>query len=337
MINVEYYLTTGQKSFIDFAEAISEATNEQVTVVDNKLQWPPHLAEGTLEFHELEEGLSLISADYKLHKEINFIRKGNINNDYYYLVFNISNCPLTINKQNGRIVSLGKDKSKAVLFSSSAMGLSHIAPIKNNFRGINLIIHRTWAIKHLLKKTMPFQTNRLKQFVQHLPMQFSCTLDLSSKNIIEEIFNCQLRPEIKKLCLLGNALRLFALFSKNIVEDTVENNHIFSDGAMRIMQIKESLENNIESILSVEEFARHCHMGKTRFVHLFKTIYGTTYLEMFKEIRLKKAAELLADGKSISTVGHSIGYNNLGYFAKSFKEQYGITPKLYQKEITGNK
>jgi len=56
------------------------------------------------------------------------------------------------------------------------------------------------------------------------------------------------------------------------------------------------------------------------------------------EKKLGKAASLLlADKKkSVSKIVESLGYLNLSYFSKIFKEKYGFTPSQYKKYHTLN-
>jgi YesN/AraC family two-component response regulator len=57
-----------------------------------------------------------------------------------------------------------------------------------------------------------------------------------------------------------------------------------------------------------------------------------TFKELLQEKRLNKAKKLL-DETDISVVEiiYLVGYENLTYFYKIFKEKYGHTPKDYKK------
>jgi hypothetical protein len=49
-------------------------------------------------------------------------------------------------------------------------------------------------------------------------------------------------------------------------------------------------------------------------------------------MRLKKGAVLLTKfGYSISEAAHLVGFNDSKYFSKSFKGQFGTTPKDFKK------
>ena len=48
-------------------------------------------------------------------------------------------------------------------------------------------------------------------------------------------------------------------------------------------------------------------------------------------IRLNKATALLKDAsRSIASIALECGYNDPGYFARVFKQEYGITPQEWR-------
>lgn len=49
--------------------------------------------------------------------------------------------------------------------------------------------------------------------------------------------------------------------------------------------------------------------------------------EMIQTVRLKKAAQLLKEGKyKVSEVCYMVGFSNPSYFTKCFQKQFGIKP-----------
>jgi AraC-like DNA-binding protein/mannose-6-phosphate isomerase-like protein (cupin superfamily) len=62
-----------------------------------------------------------------------------------------------------------------------------------------------------------------------------------------------------------------------------------------------------------------------------KKLTGKTYTELVQAKRLNQAAFLLNDtNMPVSDVGYAVGYDNLSYFHRIFKNKYGITPKQYR-------
>jgi AraC-like DNA-binding protein len=61
-----------------------------------------------------------------------------------------------------------------------------------------------------------------------------------------------------------------------------------------------------------------------------KQISGVTPNRLILSMRLKKAAELLSEGKyRVNEVCYRVGFNNPSYFAKCFRKQFGKLPKEF--------
>ena len=55
--------------------------------------------------------------------------------------------------------------------------------------------------------------------------------------------------------------------------------------------------------------------------------------QRYRLIRLKKAAELILDGKHrIGEICYLVGINSPSYFSKIFLKQFGVTPKDFEKQ-----
>lgn len=62
-----------------------------------------------------------------------------------------------------------------------------------------------------------------------------------------------------------------------------------------------------------------------------KTLSGQTYTEIVQTKRLNQASFLLKNTNlSVADIGYNVGYNNLSYFYKIFKNKYGVSPKEYR-------
>ncbi len=65
-----------------------------------------------------------------------------------------------------------------------------------------------------------------------------------------------------------------------------------------------------------------------------KDLTGQTYTEIVQSKRLGQSAFLLKNTNlSVSDIGFNVGYNNLSYFYKIFKERFGMSPKEYRINI----
>jgi len=85
-----------------------------------------------------------------------------------------------------------------------------------------------------------------------------------------------------------------------------------------------------DELLSVEYLASEIGMSRANLYRKLKTITGETPVEFIKKIRLKRATQLLKNNNFyISEVASMTGFNNLKYFSKCFKKEYGVTPTQY--------
>ncbi|MBO9563885.1 MAG: helix-turn-helix transcriptional regulator [Niastella sp.] len=84
--------------------------------------------------------------------------------------------------------------------------------------------------------------------------------------------------------------------------------------------------------LNVESLARLMHMSRPTLYRKMKIISDRTPNELINEIRLQKAADLLAAGDlRVFEVAKMVGYTSQSSFGKSFLRQFKVTPATYQR------
>jgi signal transduction histidine kinase/ligand-binding sensor domain-containing protein/AraC-like DNA-binding protein len=92
------------------------------------------------------------------------------------------------------------------------------------------------------------------------------------------------------------------------------------------------LERIDKSDLLIEDVYTAMGFGKTIFYNKIKKLTGCSPNEFIKIMRLKKAAEYLAQQNdlNISEICFSIGYTDINYFRKQFKSYFKMTPREYR-------
>jgi len=85
--------------------------------------------------------------------------------------------------------------------------------------------------------------------------------------------------------------------------------------------------------ITLKAMANHFGYNPDYIGKLVKKVIGKTLTDLIKEKRLKQAEYLLQNTKmSVMDVVTEIGYSNVSYFYKQFKDQVGITPDEYRKK-----
>lgn len=84
--------------------------------------------------------------------------------------------------------------------------------------------------------------------------------------------------------------------------------------------------------LSLEGMAASIAVSRTKINDILKAELGFTFTGYLNKLRLTEAARLLAEKEdaNIAEIAYSVGYKNVSYFNKLFKEEYGCTPKTFK-------
>lgn len=151
--------------------------------------------------------------------------------------------------------------------------------------------------------TKPFSTTLLRSRVSNL-------LE-SRKNLASQIIH----SKVYKQALLSDSLsKLDTEFLEKIAKIVEENSH--------------------SEKLDVELIAQQVHMSHPTLYRKIKALTGCSVNEFIRKIRMRRAEEMLLSGKyTISEVSVRVGISNIAYFRQCFKEEFGVTPSDYIKEL----
>lgn len=90
-------------------------------------------------------------------------------------------------------------------------------------------------------------------------------------------------------------------------------------------------EHALDYDLDQDSVSRHFGISSNHLYRLFKAGLGDNYKHYVTDLRIKKACEYLDAGHSVTEVCGMVGYNNVSYFIKTFKNITGYTPANYKK------
>jgi len=84
--------------------------------------------------------------------------------------------------------------------------------------------------------------------------------------------------------------------------------------------------------LDLESVVLETGVNRNKVNEILKSELGYTFSAYLNKLRLTEAARLLAEksAATVSEIAYSVGYNNVSYFNKLFKEEYGCTPKAFR-------
>ena len=88
----------------------------------------------------------------------------------------------------------------------------------------------------------------------------------------------------------------------------------------------------------MERMADILCMSRSSLLRKIKILFNLSPIDFIRLIRLKKAAELIQEGKyRIGDICYMVGINSSSYFSKLFLKQFGMTPKEFEKQYQTSK
>jgi DNA-binding response OmpR family regulator len=99
-----------------------------------------------------------------------------------------------------------------------------------------------------------------------------------------------------------------------------------------IIKLRQLLENNLsETDFNVTKLSNNLNISTTHLYRKLKALTGLSPVEFIRFFKLQKACEMLSNSNlSIKEIGYGLGFNNLSYFVKCFREQFNVTPSVFR-------
>ncbi|SFF68214.1 Signal transduction histidine kinase [Salegentibacter agarivorans] len=154
-------------------------------------------------------------------------------------------------------------------------------------------------------------------------------LESGADDYLLKPFNLELlQLKLKNIITRRNLLR--KRFNREIIlkpEDVTVTSadEKFLEEAMAIVE-----KNMMNTDFSVEMMVKEMGLSRSNLYLKLKEITGLSSSEFIRNIRLKRAVQLLEQSDlSVKEIMYMTGFNTASYFAKCFKKQFGKTPSEY--------
>ncbi len=103
-----------------------------------------------------------------------------------------------------------------------------------------------------------------------------------------------------------------------------------SSGALRYAEIVSILREHLGEQLSAGEIATLCCMSLSNLKKVFTKYAGMGISRYFTEMKMRRAAELLRQGRRVGEVALEVGYTDQNYFSTVFRRIMGVPPGQYR-------
>ena len=157
-------------------------------------------------------------------------------------------------------------------------------------------------------------------------------LETGADDYLTKPFNVkELRVRVKNLIKQRQKLR--ERFRKELLLEPQEIAVTSADERF-IRQSLEIIENNLsDQDFSVEQLGSDLAMSRMQLFRKIKALTDQSPSEYIRTIRLKRAAQLIKSNYgNLAEITYEVGFNHPSYFAKCFRELYGVAPSEYNKD-----
>ena len=104
--------------------------------------------------------------------------------------------------------------------------------------------------------------------------------------------------------------------------------------AQSLAETRRYMEAHLDESLTIPALSRRACLSATTFKEAFRQLYGLPIHTWLRQRRMERAAELLnTSGLNLEGVAKAVGYSSVSQFAAAFRQQYGVTPGQYRKNV----
>lgn len=114
-------------------------------------------------------------------------------------------------------------------------------------------------------------------------------------------------------------------------------NHLADEGSLPASTYAEPIKKAIKYIkhnyakpISLDEISSISGFSSYYFTREFKKLTGTTFVSFLNTFRCEKAAAMLGGGATVTEACFGCGFNDIGYFSRTFLKIMGTSPSAYK-------
>lgn len=158
-------------------------------------------------------------------------------------------------------------------------------------------------------------------------------------NVIQELFQenqfsgeRRLEHEIERLYNCRNIMEIVEVTEDNIKEYEAFLDRSMSSSRNEVAAVKNYIYQHYEEDLNLEMLAEKVYLSSGYLSFIFKKETGMNLNRYIRVFRMEKAKELLCStNMKVAQVSERVGFANVSYFCRSFREYYGSSPESYRK------
>ena len=128
--------------------------------------------------------------------------------------------------------------------------------------------------------------------------------------------------------VIGNTITLLTLINRAAADKHAHT--LKAEKPELLDQLAAYVEEHYASALTLHEISRAFYISQSTVSHLFKNRLGVSFYRYVTQRRLIAAKQLIETGMALEEVCGTCGFQDYSGFYRSFKKEYGISPRQYR-------
>ena len=158
-------------------------------------------------------------------------------------------------------------------------------------------------------------------------------------NVIQELYQenqfsgeRRLEQEVERLYSCQNIMEIIKVTEDNISEYEKFLEQSMSESRNEVATVKKYIYQHYDEDLNLEMLAEKVYLSSGYLSFIFKKETGMNLNRFIRVFRMEKAKEFLCNtNMKVAQVSEKVGFANVSYFCRSFREYYGSSPESYRK------
>lgn len=194
--------------------------------------------------------------------------------------------------------------------------------------------HKAWATDgNVTILTVSFSGTRTERFVPKgkfvLTESERMIVELIEKNVVCGTDDIAIERKYEIEQMIKNLLECLCLSlnmrkNENATPDRYGSAAVFAEAVGY-------LTRNVDRALTIEIICRECAIGKTALKELFNKYAGIGVIKYYNILRVRRAADLIAEDHSMAQIAEMMHFSSQNYFSTFFKRETGVAPSRYLK------
>ena len=131
--------------------------------------------------------------------------------------------------------------------------------------------------------------------------------------------------------VIGNCLQLLVYLYRAIQERTAQPPK--AEQPQLLDEVLSYIESHLAEKITLADTARHFWVSQSTISQLFRNKLGVSFHRSITQRRLIAARILIAQDHPLEDVGRQVGFTDYSTFYRAFKQEFGISPRQYRKQL----